>query len=165
VLNAFCFEEAGEKYAISPVLLESIAKTESKLDPYATNKNKNGSVDIGLMQVNSCWIKTLGLDRDRLITDSCYNIMAGSGILRQCIDRHGYTWEAVGCYNAISMDKKKIYSWKIFRLLKAEGRKQKAIGKRQETKAPETSSLHFRAWDSRDSSFGKEAQLPAGGRP
>ncbi|MBF0505618.1 MAG: lytic transglycosylase domain-containing protein [Nitrospirae bacterium] len=135
---AFCFDEAGQKYGISPVLLECIAKTESNLDPKATNKNKNGSVDIGLMQVNSFWIKSLGFDGDRLLNDCCYNTMAGAQILRQCIDRHGYTWEAVGCYNAVSPDKKKAYSWKIFRQLKQADKP--AI-----RQTP--SSLSFRAWD------------------
>ncbi len=142
---AFCFDEAGQKYGISPVLLECIAKTESNLDPKATNKNKNGSFDIGLMQVNSYWIKTLGFDRDRLLNDCCYNTMAGAQILRQCIDQHGYTWEAVGCYNAASPDKKKAYSWKIFRQLKTEDARQRAKG--EGLKAPLNSSLTFRARD------------------
>lgn len=151
VLNAFCFDNAGNEYAISPLLLECIARTESNLDPKAININKNGSVDIGLMQVNSYWVSKLGLDRDRLITDSCYNTMAGARILSQCIDRHGYTWEAVGCYNATSMVKKTAYSWKIFRQLKAEGKKLKA-------KPTCSSSLSFRARDIFDNSFGDEAQ-------
>ncbi len=170
VLNAFCFEEAGKKYDISPLLLECIAKTESNFDPGATYKNTNGSVDLGLMQVNSYWVKAFGLDRDRLIADSCYNAMAGARILSQCVDHHGYTWEAVGCYNAVSMDKKKAYSWKIFRQLKAEGRRleakgegRNAIGKKQEMKTTDTSSLSFRARDIFDISFGDTAQSAAGG--
>ena len=147
IVNAFCFEEAGQKYGISPVLLECIAKTESNLDPKATNINKNGSIDIGLMQVNSYWIKPLGFDRDRLLNDCCYNTMAGAQILRQCIDRHGYTWEAVGCYNATSLDKKKNYSWKIFRQLKAEDARQRVKGEGLKTNTILNSSLTFRARD------------------
>jgi len=165
VLNAFCFEDAGEKYAISPLLLECIAKTESGLDPRATNKNRDGSFDIGLMQVNSYWINRLGLDRDRLITDSCYNTMAGARILSQCIDRHGYTWEAVGCYNAVSMNKKTAYSWKIYRQLKAEGRRLKAISNKRELKPADTSSLTFKARDIFDNSFGGAAQRRADETP
>ena len=161
VLYAFCFDEAGKKYAISPVLLECIARTESHLDPKAENKNRNGSVDIGLMQVNSYWIKTLALDKERLITDACYNTMTGALILRQCIDRYGYSWEAVGCYNAVSQDKKAAYSWKIFRQLKAEGRQKAKL------KSPmAASSLYFRSWDRNtcNSSFGIP-QHPAGETP
>lgn len=165
LLNAFCFEDAGKKYAISPLLLECIAKTESHLDPTATNKNRNGSVDIGLMQVNSYWITKLGLDGDRLITDSCYNTMAGARILSQCIDRHGYTWEAVGCYNAVSMNKKTAYSWKIFHQLKAEGRRLKSISNKQEIKPADSSSLTFKARDIFDNSFGSATQRRADKTP
>ena len=60
---AFCFEEAGKKYGISPQLLWAIAKTESNFNPTAVNYNKNGSFDYGLMQINSAWYKGLGRER------------------------------------------------------------------------------------------------------
>lgn len=117
---AFCFSEAGEAYGISPQLLKGIAKVESSLNPRAINKNLNGSVDMGLMQINSSWISRLNLEPDRLLSDSCYNVMTGSKILRLCMDKYGYTWEAVGCYNAMSRHKRVDYSWKVFEMLKAE---------------------------------------------
>ncbi len=123
VLNAFCFDEAGKAFGINPFLLRGIARIESNLNPAAINRNANGSVDIGLMQVNSSWVSNMGLDPGRLRSDPCYNVMAGSKILKLCIDRHGYTWEAVGCYNAVSRNKMINYSWKVFSMLKAEARK------------------------------------------
>lgn len=126
--KGFCFEDAGKTYGINPVLLKSIAQIESNLNPKAMNRNQNGSVDIGLMQINSFWIKTLGLDKNKLISNPCYNTMTGAKILKQCIDRYGYTWEAVGCYNATSTPKRVRYSWKIFNNLKAEGLRLKAEG-------------------------------------
>jgi soluble lytic murein transglycosylase-like protein len=94
----FCFQEAGETYQISPELLSAIAKVESGLDPSAMNQNKNGSYDFGLMQINSCWRKTLG-GRWRYLSDPCYNVMVGSWILRQCMNRYGYSWDGVACYH------------------------------------------------------------------
>lgn len=123
ISNAFCFDEAGKAFGINPFLLRGIARIESNLNPNAINRNTNGSVDIGLMQVNSSWVPTMGFDPDKLRSDPCYNVMAGSRILKLCIDRHGYTWEAVGCYNAVSRNKRVNYSWKVFGMLKAEGRK------------------------------------------
>jgi soluble lytic murein transglycosylase-like protein len=130
---AFCFEEAGKEYGINPSLLKSIAQIESNLNPKAMNKNQNGSIDIGLMQINSFWIKTLGLDSNKLVSDPCYNTMIGAKVLKQCIDRYGYTWEAVGCYNATSTPKRVKYSWKIFNNLKAEGSRLKADGSGQQS--------------------------------
>jgi soluble lytic murein transglycosylase-like protein len=122
-LTGFCFEDAGKEYAVPPDLLESLAVIESGLKADALNFNANGSFDIGLMQINSWWIRVFGLDKDRLAKDPCYNVMTGARILKQCIDRHGYNWQAVGCYNAASMNKKIDYSWKVFRALSSRKKK------------------------------------------
>lgn len=146
--KGFCFEDAGKTYGINPVLLKSIARAESNLNPKAINKNQNGSIDIGLMQINSFWIKTLGLDSGKLISEPCYNTMIGARILKQCIDRYGYTWEAVGCYNATSMPKRVMYSWKIFNSLKTEGLRLQAEGRNHRSgisnQAKPDSKLYFR---------------------
>jgi soluble lytic murein transglycosylase-like protein len=113
ITRAFCFEEAGRQYGVNPQLLHSIAMVESRLHPEAVHRNDNGSIDSGLMQINSAWNDRLGLNQNQLLHDPCYNVMTGAKILRQCIDRYGYTWEAVGCYNATSNDKRVAYSWKI----------------------------------------------------
>ena len=83
----FCFGDAGEKYGISPALLESIARVESNLNPKAINKNRNGSYDIGLMQINSGWLQSMKVGTNDLLNDPCLNTMTGASILRQCIDR------------------------------------------------------------------------------
>ena len=119
-LLGFCFEDAGNTYGISPILLESIARVESNLNPRAINKNTNGTSDIGLMQINSAWLKSMSVNTNALLNDACLNTMTGAWILRQCIDRHGYGWEAVGCYNAMGRDQKVNYAWKVFRQLKDE---------------------------------------------
>lgn len=116
--HAFCFQEAGEKYGISPLLLESIARTESGLKVSAVGVNTNGSRDMGLMQINSSWIRPLGLDPARLLSDGCYNTMVGARILSECIERNGYTWEAVGCYNAVTKSKQAKYARRVFNALK-----------------------------------------------
>ena len=88
---AFCFDEAGRTYGISPLLLRGIARVESNMNPKAVNRNSNGSIDLGLMQVNSFWLKTLGTTAQELTSDPCYNVMAGAWILKGCLDRHGNT--------------------------------------------------------------------------
>jgi len=119
--SSMCFEEAGRGYSISPALLYAIAKVESNLNPGAVNRNTNGSYDYGLMQINSGWYATLGRDRWERLSDACYNVHVGAWILRQCIDKYGYTWDAVGCYNASSKPKRTAYAWKIYNTLKQAG--------------------------------------------
>ena len=117
-VGAFCFEEAGEEYGISPELLWAIAKTESGFDVGAVHYNANGSFDYGLMQVNSSWYRALGKEQWVHLNDGCYNVKVGAWILSQCIKRYGYTWMAVGCYNGVSQHKKIEYANRIYRTLK-----------------------------------------------
>jgi len=111
--SAFCFEEAGQTYNISPELLWAIAKVESDFRPDAINKNTNGSYDYGVMQINSWWYSKLGKERWESLGDACVNVQTGAWILAQCIAQHGYNWEAVGYYNARTPEKRKAYVKKI----------------------------------------------------
>ncbi|KAF1026025.1 MAG: hypothetical protein GAK40_01312 [Burkholderia plantarii] len=100
---ADCWTRAGDKYGIDPLLLAAIAKVESSMKPDAINRNRNGTHDIGLMQINSMHLPRLikvGVTRTRLIAEPCTAIDAGASILAGFIERFGYTWNAVGAYNA-----------------------------------------------------------------
>ena len=101
---AFCFNQAGLKYDINPKLLKAIAYTESRLDPEAINKsNSNGTVDYGLMQINSVWfgkLEDFGVLKTHVINEPCTNIHVGAWILAQNFALSGEGWLAVGAYNA-----------------------------------------------------------------
>ena len=111
---AFCFEKASELYGISPQILWTIAKVESNFNPHAINYNPDGSYDYGLMQINSWWRKKLGEELWQAIKNPCMNVKVGAWILAQCIHRYGYTWEAIGCYNAVSQEKRQKYALKVY---------------------------------------------------
>lgn len=115
--QGFCFEEAGRLYGIAPQLLWGIAKHESNLNPRAVNRNANGSYDYGIMQINSSWAATLGMERWESLSDPCINVMTGAWILRQCIDRYGYGWKAVGCYNSRTPAKSERYARQVASML------------------------------------------------
>lgn len=102
-VGATCWSQAGERYGIEPTLLQAIAITESGLDPSAMNHNNDGSYDIGLMQINSRnlpALKKYQISQRRLLNDPCLSVMTGAWILASFMRRHGYSWEAVGAYNA-----------------------------------------------------------------
>jgi soluble lytic murein transglycosylase-like protein len=112
-----CWEEIGSKYGIHPSLLYAIAKTESNFNPKAFNRNKNGSYDIGIMQINSGWLPTLkkhGITEKQLY-EPCVNIDVGAWILAQSIQRVGNSWEAVGAYNASSAHLRLKYASKVYK--------------------------------------------------
>ncbi|WP_229632083.1 lytic transglycosylase domain-containing protein [Pseudoduganella violaceinigra] len=110
-----CWEEAAQWYRVNPYLLYAIAKTESGLNPAAINRNKNGSYDIGLMQINSSWLPTLRKHgvQEKDLYDPCTSIQVGAWILSQNMQRMGVTWEAVGAYNAVSPEKRIKYAKKV----------------------------------------------------
>ena len=115
---AFCFEAAGAEYGVSPRLLWSIAKVESDFTSEAINWNPNGTYDYGLMQINSRWARKLGMGVWQSLGDPCTNVKAGALILARCIRRYGYTWEAVGCYNATNNAKRAQYARKVYAVFK-----------------------------------------------
>ena len=149
VSQAFCFEEAGQEYNISPLLLWSIAKNESGFNPTAIGRNTNGSYDYGVMQINTIWAKTLGKERWNALADPCTNVRTGAWILRQCIDKYGYNWTAVGCYNSQTPSKRDRYAARI----EAEVRRvRKIVAPRKQL---ETLPAQIAAVEPWDTVFGK----------
>jgi len=117
--HAFCFQQAGQRYGVSPTLLRVIAKAESNFNPSATNHNRNDTVDVGLMQINSIWADQLGSTWNDIF-DPCTNVMVGAWILSQCIHNYGSNWQAVGCYHSRTPTKRDAYAAKIVHIYKTE---------------------------------------------
>jgi soluble lytic murein transglycosylase-like protein len=101
--RAECWNEAGARYNIDPALLQAIAQVESGLNANARNHNKDGSYDVGLMQINNRHLPRLasyGITEKRLLSEPCTSVMVGAWILAGFVQRVGYNWNAVGAYNA-----------------------------------------------------------------
>ena len=121
-----CWDEAAARYHLNSAVLYAIAQTESSLNPLAVGQNPNGSRDIGLMQINSAWLPKLaeyGIS-ERDLFQPCTSIHVGAWLLARNIYRYGYTWEAVGAYNAVSPSKRSAYVKKVQRNLRAGAAKR-----------------------------------------
>jgi soluble lytic murein transglycosylase-like protein len=100
---ADCFDDAGRKYAIDPTLLRAIADAESGGNPRAIHRNRDGTLDMGIMQINSSQFPSLrkrGITPEMLLTQPCLNVDVGASILAGMVRQHGFTWRAVGSYAA-----------------------------------------------------------------
>ncbi|WP_321794645.1 lytic transglycosylase domain-containing protein [Caballeronia sp. J97] len=117
--RADCLDDAAIYHRVSVQLVRAIAQQESGMRPYVTNRNSDGSEDIGLMQINSTWLPKLarfGISRQHLF-DACVNAYVGTWILASNIKQFGPTWRAVGAYNAVSSNKQLVYANNIYRRL------------------------------------------------
>jgi soluble lytic murein transglycosylase-like protein len=115
-----CFEQAGARYGVSPLILQAIAQQESGMNPRALHRNSNGTRDIGIMQINSSWLGFLARYRinETDLLDACTNIHVGAWILASNFQRMGVSWEALGAYNAVSPDKRARYAAQVIARLR-----------------------------------------------
>lgn len=113
------FDAPCERYGVPKALALAIASHESGMRPWAMNiegrsvlhaskdealaisqacLSRGLSFDIGVMQVNSQWLRRYRLPLD-VVFDPRGNVQVGVWILAQCIKRHGLTWQAVAAYH------------------------------------------------------------------
>jgi len=121
-----CFDQAGKMYKVPPMLLQAIAWVESRYDKNAKNHNTNGSVDMGVMQINSLWLEPLseyGVQKKHLY-NACYNISVAAWILRKQINEVGYNWQAVAHYHSRTPEYGESYARKVARVYFALKRQQ-----------------------------------------
>jgi soluble lytic murein transglycosylase-like protein len=100
---AGCFDASGKRWSVDVALLKAIARVESDFYPQALHVNTNGSIDFGVMQVNSSHLSRLrqqGITAADLLNDPCLNIDVGTSILADTLRQFGPTWRAVGAYGA-----------------------------------------------------------------
>lgn len=115
--RADCVDDAARYHRVSVQLVRAIAQQESGMRANAINTNGDGSEDIGLMQINTSWLRKLsryGITRRELF-DACVNAYVGTWILASNIKQFGPTWKAVGAYNAVSSSKQLVYANNIYR--------------------------------------------------
>ncbi|GAA5233805.1 lytic transglycosylase domain-containing protein [Verticiella sediminum] len=111
-----CLRSAARHHGVDAALLRAIAQVESGLNVRAINRsNRNGSRDLGLMQINSAWLPVLARHgvREAQLYEPCVSAHVGAWILAANIARHGPVWRAVGAYNAISPARQLVYVRKV----------------------------------------------------
>ncbi len=89
-----CFEQAGAYQSVNPLVLRAVAWRESRGNAGAINRNSNGSIDIGQLQINSIHFPDLarhGIPH-RALTDPCVNVFVAAWLLKQKMVKYGNMW-------------------------------------------------------------------------
>jgi hypothetical protein len=103
-----CMALVAQLYHLPPRVLPSIQVVEGG-SVGSVSSNRDGSQDLGVMQVNTLWIAPLAqltrlpptVVRDRLIGWPCFNIAAAGAIFRAYLNEaHGDLLLAVGYYHS-----------------------------------------------------------------
>ena len=103
-----CMALVAQIYSLPPRVLPSIQAVEGG-GPGILHRNTDGSVDLGVMQINTIWLPALSrytrLDpavvHDRLLHRPCFNIAAAGLILRTYLDEtRGDLMQAIGNYHS-----------------------------------------------------------------
>jgi len=106
---------ASLEYGVPYEILYALATVESGLNPLAVNIAGRSyyprtreevlrliggerNYDLGLMQINSYWVRKLDL-RPEWLLDPGFNAKVGAFVLRYCMSRFGNTWKAIDCYH------------------------------------------------------------------
>lgn len=102
IVRADCIDEAARYQRVDALILRAIAYHESRMRPASLNHNLNGSVDVGVMGINSVHFGELagyGI-MPRHLRDGCTNAYVGAYYLRRKVDKYGDNWRAVAAYHS-----------------------------------------------------------------
>lgn len=119
--KANCFDDAAAYHHVNANILRAIAWQESHNQPAAKHVNDNGSIDYGVMQINSIHLRRLsqyGVNASVLM-EPCKNVYIAAWHLRSQIDRYGNTWAAVGAYHSATPSLRDQYAAQIAHILRS----------------------------------------------
>lgn len=98
-----CINQAAVHYHVPATLILSVMQVEGGRNGMA-NPNKDGSRDLGVMQINSRWLSTLnvhGITEKELQFNACKNVQVGAWILAKAIIKEE-GWKGVGNYHSVT---------------------------------------------------------------
>jgi soluble lytic murein transglycosylase-like protein len=107
-----CARDAGESFSVPLALILLIMDTESGVVGKESS-NRNGSKDLGPMQINSLWLpklETLGISREDIRDNGCVNVAVASWILREHLIETGDPLKALARYHSKNPERARIYT-------------------------------------------------------
>ncbi|MDR0620953.1 MAG: lytic transglycosylase domain-containing protein [Deltaproteobacteria bacterium] len=99
-----CLSDAAERFGLPVTLLGLLMEVESGRVG-EISKNKNGSYDMGPMQINSYWLpllKKVGLGERSVVDHGCVNVAVAAWILRSHMSRSESLAKTVSDYHSLN---------------------------------------------------------------
>lgn len=117
---AECIALASKEFSVPPLAITLVMAAEGGRVG-SVRKNKNGSVDMGPMQVNTIFSQVLGkygITNHMVTNDLCVNIRVGTWHLKSEMNRvHGDLWKGIGNYHSRTPSFNKKYVIKVKTIL------------------------------------------------
>lgn len=102
--RADCVDDAAQYHLVNSWVLRAILWNESGMKATAVNRNANGTVDVGIGQINSIHFGALrdhGVSPDHL-KNACVGTYVAAWHLKKQTIQYGNTWRAVGAYHSVT---------------------------------------------------------------
>lgn len=99
-----CIVPAAQRQGLNPQILRAILQVESSMRPDVVNHNANGSIDVGMAQINSIHFPELsqwGITPQKLL-DPCVATHVAAWHLKRGLMKHGDTWFGVAAYHSVT---------------------------------------------------------------
>ncbi len=97
-----CINHAAIVYHVPATVILSVIRQERGRNGQVV-RNKNGTYDYGVMQINSLWLPKIakhGYTKEDVQFNACKNVEVGTWILSQSIAEGKTFWHGVGNYNS-----------------------------------------------------------------
>jgi len=111
-----CINHAAIAYHVPATLILSIMKAENGKNGEAI-KNKNGTVDYGVMGINSIWLPKVmayGYTKEDLQFNACKNVAVGTWIISQNMANNEPLWKSIANYHSRTPSHNKFYQASIY---------------------------------------------------
>lgn len=112
-----CVQQAASVHGVPEALILAVLETEGGR-PGLARRNRDGSHDLGPMQVNTRWVRREGLNARDLRDHGCYNLHVGAAILARELRAAPDLATGVGNYHSRTPRHHRRYQRSIVRSLK-----------------------------------------------
>lgn len=110
-----CINEAAQEYKVPAKLIISVLNVERGKVGIA-NHNKNGTYDLGPMQINTSWWPKLyqyGVTPKEVLYDACINVKVGTWILAKAILSNRNLMVGIGNYHSHTFSLNQYYAMQV----------------------------------------------------